>query len=122
MEKEVDIITLCKRLIDLTKQEKCVWKETSENNRFKLGLKNGTVELYHYSPGPLNIMESEFYEVSLFDRGQFRYATYKGMPGQDDGFKTFSALYREVRNLLEKQRRRKIALLFEELEEPEDKK
>lgn len=122
MEKEVDIITLCKRLVDLTKQEKCIWKETSENNRFKLGLKNGTVEIFHFNPGPLNIMEPEYYEVSLFDKGQIRYATYKGMSGQSDSFKTFSALYSEVRNLLEKKRRRKIALLFEELEEPEDKK
>lgn len=120
MEKEVDVITLCKRLLELTKQEKCAWKETSENNRFKLNLKNGSVEIYYYDPEPMEFMESEYYEVSLFDNGLFRYASYKALLSQKEDYKTFSALYNEVREFLEKKRRRKIALLFEELDDAEE--
>jgi hypothetical protein len=39
----------------------------------------------------------------------------------EDRFKEFSNLYMAILKLLEKIRRRKIALLFEELEMPEDK-
>lgn len=122
MEKEVDVITLCKRLIELTKQEKCVWKDTSENCRYKLNLKNGTIEIYHYTPEKMNFMEHDYYEVSLFDNGQFRYATYKEESSYSEMYKIFGTLYNEVRELLEKRRRRKIALLFDELEDSEDKK
>ena len=122
MEKEVDVITLCKKLDEMTKQEKCAWRDTSENNRFKLSLKNGTIEIYHYSPNPMEFLEHEYYEVSLLDNTQYRYATYKGESTDSEAYKTFSALYKEVRNLLEKKRRRKMALLFDELEASEDKK
>lgn len=122
MEKEVDVITLCKKLNELTKQEKCAWKNTSENNRYKLSLKNGTVEIYYYSPDPMGIFEHEYYEVSLTDNSQYRYATYKSESGDSEAFKIFSTLYKEVRNLIEKRRRRKIALLFDELETSGDTK
>lgn len=122
MEKEVDVITLCKKLDEMTKQEKCAWKDTSENNRYKLSLKNGTVEIYHYSPNPMEFLEHEYYEVSLLDNTQYRYATYKGESVDSEAYKIFSALYKEVRNLLEKRRRRKMALLFDELEASDDKK
>lgn len=121
MEKEVDVITLCKRLIELTKQEKCVWKDTSENCRYKLNLKNGTIEIYHFIPDKINFMEHDYYEVSLFDNSQFRYATYKDESSFGEMYKIFSTLYNEVRELLEKRRRRKIALLFDELDTSEDK-
>lgn len=122
MEKEIDVITLCKKLNEMTKLEKCEWKDTSENSRYKLSLKNGTVEIYHYSPNPVEFLEREYYEVSLFDNGKYRYATYKVESADSEAYKTFSALYKEVRNLLEKRRRRKMALLFDELEASDDKK
>ncbi len=120
MEKEVDVITLCKRLNELTKQEKCLWKETSENNRFKLILKNGTIDIYHFIPDSMDILKLEYYEISLSDKSGFRYATYKGISGDSEGFKTFRALFNEIKELLERNRRRKIAVLFNELETPEE--
>jgi hypothetical protein len=120
MEKEVDIITLCKRLIELTKQEMCAWKDTSEKNRYKLSLKNGVIEIYHYPQ--VQILQHEYYEVSLFDKEQIRYATYKGDFPESEKFKTFRTLYNEVYELLERRRRRKIALLFYELENKEVQK
>ena len=120
MEKEIDVITLCKKLNEMTKQEKCAWKDTSENNRYKLSLKNGTIEIYHYSPNSMEFLEHEYYEVSLLDNTQYRYATYKGVSVVDETYKVFSALYKEVRKLLEKRRRRKIALLYDELEATDD--
>ena len=118
MEKEVDVITLCKRLNELTKQEKCSWKETSENNRFKLILKNGTIDIYHFIPDSMDILKLEYYEVSLSDKSGFRYATYRSVSGDNEGFKTFRALFKEIKELLERNRRRKIAVLFNELETP----
>ena len=120
MEKEVDVITLCKKLNELTKQEKCTWKDTSENNRYKLTLKNGTIEIYHFSPDPMDILKHEYYEVSLIDKSLYRYATYKGESENSEMFKIFRILYNEIRNLLEKRRRRKIALLYDELETPDE--
>lgn len=120
MEKEVDVITLCKRLNELTTQEKCSWKETSENNRFKLILKNGIIEIYHFAPEPIDFLKPEYYEVSLSDKSGFRYATYRSVSGDNEGFKTFRALFKEIKELLERNRRRKIAVLFDELETPEE--
>lgn len=122
MEKEVDVITLCEKLDELTKQERCAWRETSENNRFKLSLKNGSIEIFHFSPEAMIVLNPEYYEVSLFDNTQYRYATYKGEVGTGVAFKTFGALYKEVRAFLEKKRRRKMALLFNELESSVEKK
>lgn len=122
MEKEVDVITLCQKLNELTKQEKCAWKDTSENNRYKLSLKNGTVEIYHYSSDPMDFLDHDYYEVSLIDNSQYRYASYKGDSVGSVAYNVFSALYEEVRNLLEKRKRRKIALLYDELEKSNDTK
>lgn len=117
MEKEVDVLTLCKRLIELTKEEKCAWKETSETNRYKLNLNNGAIEIYHYIPPQFDIMNKSYFEVSLYDKGQYRYATYKGTSETEEYNKTFRELYVLVLNFMETIRRRKIAQLFEELEE-----
>ena len=117
MEKEVDVLTLCKRLIELTKQEKCAWKETSETNRYKLMLKNGAVEVYHFNPSQFDIMNKSYYEVSLYDKGQYCYATYKGTSEAEEYNKTFRELYILVMKYMETIRRRKIAQLFEELDD-----
>lgn len=117
MEKEVDVITLCKKLTEKTAQERCAWKETSERNRFKLSLKNGAVEIYHFIPSELDVLNREYYEVSLFDQAQVRYATYKGIETQSDSFKAFKSLFQSIRAFLERIRRRKIALLYEEINE-----
>lgn len=115
MEKEVDVITLCKKLTEKTTQEECLWKETSERNRFKLSLKNGAVEIYHFIPSELDVLSSEYYEISLYDQSQIRYATYKSTNTQSDFFTTFKSLYQSIKTLLEKMRRRKIALLYDEI-------
>ena len=121
MEKEVDVITLCKKITDLTKQEKCSWRETSENNRYKLSLKNGAIEVHHFKPADIDFLSAEFFDVSLFDDKGERYASYQATSSEEDRFKVFSDLYISVLKLLEKLRRRKMALLFEELETSEDK-
>lgn len=122
MEKEVDVITLCKRVTELTKQEKCIWKETSEKNRFRLNLKNGSIEIHHFKPADIDFMNAEYYDVSMFDNNGDRYATYRAEQTDSDSFKSFENLYKEVRKLLEKFRRRKMALLFEELDITDDNK
>lgn len=121
MEKEVDVLTLCKKLTELTNQEKCTWRDTSENNRYKLSLKNGSVEVHHFKPADIDFVNPEYYDVSLFDNKGERYATYKAYSTNEDRFKEFSNLYIAILKLLEKIRRRKMALLFEELETSEDK-
>ena len=121
MEKEVDVITLSKKLTEQTNLEKCIWKDTSENNRFKLVLKNGSIEIHHFKPSELDFLTPEYYDISLFDNKGERYAAYKATQTEDNSFKVFSGLYRSVTNLLEKNRRRKMALLLEELEGPEDR-
>ena len=121
MVKEVDVITLCQRITELTNQEKCSWRETSENNRYKLNLKNGSIEILHFDPS-IDFMDTEYYDVSLFDNKGERYATYRGSSKGEEPFKAFYALYSAVRNYLEKIRRRKMALLFTELEAYEEQK
>ena len=117
MEKEVDIITLSKKLTEMTEQEKCAWKQTSEKNRFKLGMKNGAIEICKIVPDPLDLMKMKriTYSVSLFDKNQIRYATYESDDIQDDLYKCLRELYSTIIDVLEKGRRRKIALLFDEL-------
>lgn len=119
MEKEVDVITLCQKITELTNLEKCSWRETSENNRYKLNLKNGSIEILHYDPG-IDFMDTEYYDVSLFDNSGERYATYRATSNGEKSFKVFNALYNDVRKYLEKIRRRKMALLFDELEASEE--
>ena len=122
MEKEVDVITLCKKLVELTNLEICSWRETSENNRYKLSLKNGSIEIHHFRPADIDFLNAEYYDVSLFDNKAERYATYKATSTDGDRYKVFYNLYTAVLKLLEKIRRRKIALLFEELETQEETK
>lgn len=117
MEKEVDIIALCKKLTEMTEQEKCAWKQTSEKNRFKLDLKNGSVEISRIVPDPLDFMKLKrmTYSISLFDISQIRYATYESDDIHDDLYNCFRDLYITIIDVLEKGRRRKIAVLFNEL-------
>lgn len=122
MEREVDVITLCEKLIEMTNQEKCSWKETSEKSRFKLSLTNGSVEIYHFAPSVMDFKSIEYYDVSLYDGQGIRYATYRATKSENDDFMIFKSLYSSVRILLERFRRRKIALLFDELENSGDKK
>ena len=121
MEREVDVITLCKRITELTNLEKCSWRETSENNRYKLSLQNGSIEILHFHPG-IDFMKTEYYDVALFDDKGERYATYRANSSDEDSFKVFFRLYTAVKNYLEKIRRRKMALIFEELENTEEEK
>ena len=117
MKKEVDIITLCNKLTEMTEQEKCTWKQTSEKNRFKLDLTNGAVEISKNVPDPLDFMKLKrvTYTVSLYDANLVRYATYESDVIQDDLYQCLSELYSTIIDVLEKGRRRKIALLFDEL-------
>lgn len=121
MEREVDVITLCKKLVELTRQEKCSWRETSENNRYKLSMKNGSIEVHHFKPNEIDFLNQEYYDVSLFDNTGERYATYNTLSSDGDRFKEFSNLYIEILKYLEKLKRRKMALLFDELETPDNK-
>lgn len=117
MEKEIDIITLCNKLNEMTEQEKCAWKQTSEKNRFKLDMTNGAVEISKIVPDPLDFMKMNriTYIVSLYDDNQIRYATYESDVIQDELYKCLRELYSTIIEVLEKGRRRKMALLFEEL-------
>lgn len=117
MEKEINIITLCNKLNEMTEQEKCAWKQTSEKNRFKLDMTNGAVEISKIVPDPLDFMKMNriTYIVSLYDDNQIRYATYESDVIQDELYKCLRELYSTIIEVLEKGRRRKMALLFEEL-------
>ncbi len=117
MEKEVDVVTLCNKLTEMTAQEKCDWKLTSEKSRFKLALKNGTVEISKYVPNPFDFLNSKkmIYSVSLFDRNQVRYATYESDNTEEKIFNCFKELYSTICVVLERKKKRKIALLFNEL-------
>ena len=121
MEKEIDVITLCKKITELTNHEKCSWKETSENNRFRLILNNGSIEVLYYEPGEMEIFNPEYYNVALFDDKGERYASYRASNKLDESYTVFADLYKSITSLLEKKKRRKMALLFEELNESEDK-
>lgn len=115
MEKEIDVLTLCNKITEQTKMENCDWKETSERNRYRLSLKNGSVEILHFEPSEFDIVNPEYYDVLLFDNKGERYATYRAQSTQKS-FTVFSQLFTEVKNLQEKKRRRKMALLYDELE------
>ena len=101
----------------MTEQEKCAWKQTSEKNRFKLGMKNGAIEISKIVPDPLDFMKmnNTTYSVSLFDKNQIRYATYESDDIKNDLYKCLKEMYSTIIAVLEKGRRRKIALLFDEL-------
>lgn len=116
MEKEIDIITLCERLIELTDQEKCSWKETSENDRYRLRLTSGVVEIHHVKSEILNPLSFEIYDISLFDSKGERYATYKAT-SQEKNYNVYKRLYKSVEDFLEKSIRRKIAFLYDDLKD-----
>lgn len=117
MENEVDIITLCNKLTEMTSQERCSWKQTSEKNRFRLGLNNGTIEisknvanpfdLYHFSTGG--------YSVSILDKMQNRFASYESNTPRENLYGCLEKLYSTIVDVFEKSRRQKIALLYNEL-------
>ena len=119
MEKEVDVISFCKKIEELTLQERCDWKETSEKSRYKLKMKTGSVEIFHYEPNQFDLINLPRYEISFYDSGQYRFASYESTNRDSEEYKVFSRLYSTVVNFLEKMKKRKIALLLDEIESSE---
>ena len=121
MEKEVDVLSFCKKIEELTLQEKCDWKETSERNRYKLKMKTGAVEIFHYEPNQFDIINLPRYEMSFFDSSQYRFASYESTNSHSEQYKIFESLYSTVVSFLEKIKQRKIAIMLDELESSEKK-
>lgn len=112
MENEIDIVTLCKKITELTNMEKCSWKETSENCRYKLKLKSGSIEVWRGSD-----VFHDSYGVSLYDEYGERYATYEALELVPDiHFETYRALYNSIIDYFDVVKRRKMAKLLDELE------
>ena len=114
MEKEVDVITLCKKLTEKTAQEMCAWKETSLISLLRFTASTAPLTI---SDGALSPpIASRATIVNSLIRNPF-HATYKSIETQSDYFKAFKSLYQSIRAFLERIRRRKIALLYEEINE-----
>ena len=80
---------------------------------------NGSIEISHYNSGPLDVFDPEHYDVSLFDTLGERYATYMSVSKEEEEFRVFCKLFKAVNDYLERIRRRKMALIYNELESPE---
>lgn len=115
MEKEVDVIVLCQKLIELTKEEKCDWRETSETDRYRLNLPSGSVEINAVFPSEFDLLNKTHYAVYLYDSKRNMFASYDEYSSISERFKIFSKLYHEIVELLESKKRRKISVLFNDL-------
>lgn len=122
MEKEVDVIEFCEKLIELTKEEKCDWRETSETDRYRLNLPSGSVEIKKETPSEFDFLGKTHYTMYLYDSKRNMFATYDEANSLTDRFKKFSSLYYEIFSMLEKKRRRKISVLFDDLMSPTGEK
>lgn len=115
MEKEVDVLVFCQKLIDLTKEEKCNWRETSENNRYRLDLPSGSVEVKAEFPSEFDFLNKTHYAMFLYDVKRNMFASYDEIDSSSERFKSFSELFHSIIWMLERKRRRKISVLFDDL-------
>ena len=115
MEKEVDVIVLCQKLIELTKEEKCDWRETSEKDRYRLNLPSGSIEINAVFPSEFDFLSKTHYVIYLYDNKRNMFASYDESNSISERFKVFSELYHEIVEILESKKRRKISVLFDDL-------
>lgn len=115
MEKEVDVVVLCQKLIELTKEEKCDWRETSETDRYRLNLPSGSVEINAVFPSEFDLLNKTHYAVYLYDSKRNMFASYDEYSSISERFKIFSELYHAIVEMLESKKRRKISILFDDL-------
>lgn len=115
MEKEVDVIVLCQKLIELTKEEKCDWRETSETDRYRLNLPSGSIEINTVFPSEFDFLSKTHYTVYLYDIKRNMFASYDESNSISERYKIFSELYREIVEMLECKKRRKISVLYDDL-------
>lgn len=115
MEKEVDVVVLCQKLVELTKEEKCDWRETSETDRYRLNLPSGSIEINAVFPSEFDFLGKTHYIIYLYDVKRNMFASYDESNSVSERFKIFSELYHEIVEMLESKKRRKISVLFDDL-------
>lgn len=117
MNVNIDILSFCRILTDLTNKDKCNWAPTSQTSRDRLEFSSGYIEIIQYK-GTEDTKKS--YYIDIYNtRDDFRYPPYIAeKESENEMYVVFGDLYKAIWAYYERTRNKKInAFLTEILEQ-----
>lgn len=120
MSHNIDIISFCKILTDLTNKNKCNWKQTSHAFRDRLDFSTGYLEITQYKESE-EIKKS--YAIDFYSNDGVQYVPYVAEKGIDvELYVAFGDLYKAIWLYYERIRNEKISSFLDEIMEQTSKK
>lgn len=120
MNANIDILSFCRILTDLTNKDKCNWYPTSQTSRDRLDFDTGYIEIIQYKESE---KEKKSYYIDIFNsRDDFRYPPF--IAEKEDGnemYIVFGDLYKAIWSYYERTRNRKINSFLTEILEQTSK-
>ena len=121
MNVNIDIISFCKILTDLTNKDKCNWYPTSQTSRDRLEFETGYIEIIQYK----NLENSrKSYYIDIYNtRDDFRYPPFIAEKEDEyEMYRIFGDLYKAIWAYYERTRDKKINSFLTEILEQSSKK
>lgn len=113
MKGQIDIISFCKILTDLTNKDKCNWNQTSQISRDRLDLKSGYIDITLFED-----IDKKYYCIDVFNSNGMQCIPYIAIKGVDiEGYKVYGDLYKSIWEYYERVRNRQLSKLYVELME-----
>ncbi|MBP5422108.1 MAG: hypothetical protein J6Y78_06695 [Paludibacteraceae bacterium] len=109
MAQEVDYKLLISKLIELTNQDKCDWKESSEVNRYKYYNNGNNIVVSHS-----NSILGEVYHFEIYDFQDERLIAKRGTINEQD-YTIIKNLYDAVKNFRERYVNKQMADIYHNL-------
>lgn len=119
MKEQIDIISFCKILTDLTNKDKCEWIQTSHVFRDRLDFKSGYLEITQYGE---TSERNKTYVIDFFGKDDSQYVPFMAEKGVDNvKYEIFGNLYKSIWSYYERKRNEKINTFLEEIMEQTSK-
>ena len=110
MAQEVDYKLLISKLIELTNQDKCDWKESSEVNRYKYYNNGNNIVVSHS-----NSILGEAYYFEIYDFQDEKLIAKSGTIKEQD-YTIIKNLYDAVKNFRERYVNKQMAVIYNSLD------
>lgn len=121
MNGNIDILSFCRILTDLTNKDKCDWHPTSHTSRDRFDFKTGYLEITQYQQTE---KKKNFYRIELFNSDDMQYVPFEAEKDNEtdaEAYVVFGDLYKSIWDYYIRTRNEKITSFLNEILEQTSK-